>query len=207
MKNVTIRRPVQSAATFVATALIAASAAHGQAVRERESVQLRNDCRLASQTLENGHPAPKSDWALQVIRDCEESAGAALQRVWAAPPADSAALEPLVEASGAMRDQRIYEAVAAVARNAGAAQVVRLSALRVLAAYLDPRKVVDLDDLRPSRDSGAVAWADHAHQLTGSQPLDGAAPARIHALFADLAASDPDPVVRYAGRWLRARFP
>jgi hypothetical protein len=180
--------------------------AQGQSEREGNSNQLRNDCRLAAQTLEKGHPAPKTEWALEVIGLCEQSAGPALAARWAAPPTDSLALEQLILASRSVADGRIFSAVDAIARNAGSAQTARLSALRVLAGYIDPYEVVYLSHVRPSPDSGRTAHVDHAKQIAGSVPLPATATASIRALFSSLATTDADPVVRFAGRQLRKRF-
>lgn len=192
-----------------ATALTDSACAQGS--EESRSVHLRNECRLAAQTLHTGHPAPKTDWALSSISFCDESGGPTLQALWASPSTDSAALEQLVVASSRLLDQRVYEAVRAAARDAGLARAVRLAALRVLGAFIDNRTLIVPDHfLKPNPDtsllirfakvSGGIA------QTVGSHPLPTNASGEIRALFAELARIDTDPVIRRAGRSLQDWF-
>jgi len=118
-----------------------------QSSHESQDVHLRNDCRLAAQTLTKGHPAPKTDWALSIIYLCDASGGPALQALWAAPTVDSVALQQLVTASSKLLDQRVYDAVTATARNTGAPRSVRFAAMRVLAAFVSNTTSINPDDL------------------------------------------------------------
>ena len=43
-----------------------------------DSVQLRNECRLAHQILTKGQPANQRDWALEFIRRCGSLGGEAI---------------------------------------------------------------------------------------------------------------------------------
>jgi len=140
-------------------ACIAAFASCALAQRSSESTdaKLRANCRLAVQTLQQGHPAPKTDWALSVIRLCDESGGPALQALWASAPTDSVALEQLVDASACLLDQRVYSGVMTTARNAVAPRTVRLAALRVLAAVVSPSTVIYPDAIaKPKPDTAVV---------------------------------------------------
>lgn len=196
-----------------ATLLIFSSAwavnASAQVPRERENVHVRNDCRLAAKTLETGHPAPHSAWALRVIGRCDESAGSALQRLWASPPSDSAALEELYHPSATVRDRRIFEATTAAARALNTSALARITALRVLKAYTDPTVVTTLDYLRP-RPTGRgqiMAITDHVVQLEGAEPLPADLKAAVLALLREIAKTDPDSDVRYAAWYLGGRPP
>lgn len=100
--------PCIMVAWVFATALPSGATAQGW--REDADATLRARCRLAVQTLDKGHPAPKSDWALSVIYRCNESGGAALAGLWSAAPSDSVPLEQLVKASSLLLDQRVYAA-------------------------------------------------------------------------------------------------
>lgn len=187
------------------------SSTFAQGAEESADAQLRANCRLAVQTLQPGHPAPKSDWALSVIRRCTESGGSALQALWTSAPTDSAALEQLVAASSRLIDQRIYDGVKATARNQGAPRIVRLAALRVLAAYVDPTKVIRPDDLaRPHPDTAVIMlFASTSHgptQFAGSVSLAPGSREETRDLFTTLWRADADPVVRRAGKSLRLVF-
>ena len=181
-----------------------------QGSRERQNVHLRNECRLAAQTLQKGHPAPKTDWALQMIGRCDESGGPALQALWAAPTTDTVALEKLVRGSERLLDQRVYVAVMAKARDASAPRAVRIGALRVLSAFISNTTEIPQDKLMQMPDSSvtrvfAVASGGLA-QTVGSQPLTLSARDDFLALLSALSRTDPDPVIRRAGRDLRRWF-
>lgn len=193
------------------SASVLPSSTFAQNAEESAEAQLRADCRLAVQTLQKGHPAPKSDWALSVIRRCTESGGSALQALWTSAPSDSAALEQLVAASSRLIDRRIYDGVRATARNQAAPRVVRLAALRVLAAYVDPTKVIRPDDLAmPNPDTAVIMlFASTSHgptQFAGSVPLAPSSRDETRDLFTTLWRADADPVVRRAGKSLRLVF-
>lgn len=194
--------------TLAAGLLCLSSLATAQLPKESEEVHARNDCRLAVQTLTKGHPAPKSDWALGIIFTCDETGGAALQSLWATPPTDSVALDALMWASARLVDQRVYLGARAVATSAGAPRAVRIAALRVLAALIEPAKIhFPPKLLLPSSDPNIAVASDHVPlQMVGSQPLEAAAKADIASVFATLMQGDPDDYVRFAARRLRPRM-
>ncbi len=182
-----------------------------QEQREASDARLRADCQLAAQTLNKGHPGPKSDWALSVIYWCDESGGPVLGELWGAAPTDSVALEHLVNASTALLDQRVFVGLLSAARNTAAPRAVRLAALRVLCAYVSPSTVISPDDLaKPRADTAVIplfGTVDHApYQRIGAIPLSLSARNDIRDLLATLWRSDPDPVLRSAGRSLSKRF-
>lgn len=204
-----VRYATEALATFLVAGL--SSGASGQTARENTNATLRADCRLAAQTLEKGHPAPRSGWALSIIYRCSESGGSALGMLWAAAPADSVTLEQLVRASSKLLDERVYTGVLTTARNRGAPRAVRLAALRVLCAYIRPTTMIDADMLsRPNPDTAVFPtfWTvSHGlQQTTGAQPLPPGVRSETKDLFATLSRSEPDPVVRSAGRVLSRRF-
>ena len=208
MRRMTANFLVRAGLLGVALVALASRAAHAQqaAVTERTSPHLRNDCRLAAQTLETGHPAPHSAWALETIARCEESAGAALAALWSAPPSDSAALEQLFAASAQVRDARLLDAVARVAESGGQATLVRVTALRALAAYVDPGVVAPVELLvEPDPREYRVASRDHAVQIDGSVPLGADTTASVRALLQRLT-TDGDASVRAAATYLLRRL-
>jgi hypothetical protein len=195
----------QHCASLTAGLLFLSTAAGAQFPKESEDVHARNDCRLAVQTLTKGHPAPKSDWALGIIFTCDQTGGAAVQLLWATPPTDSVALDELMWASASLVDQRVYLGARSAATNVGAPRAVRIAALRVLAALIEPAKIhFPPKLLLPSSDPNiAVSSAHEPVQMAGSQPLDAEAKADISSVFATLIQSEPDVYVRFAARRLR----
>lgn len=195
-------------AALAAGLLCLSSIASAQFPKESEDVHARNDCRLAVQALTKGHPAPKSDWALGIIFTCDETGGAALQALWVTPPTDSVALDALMWASARLVDQRVYLGTKAAATNAGAPRAVRIAALRVLAALIEPAKIhFPPKLLLPSSDPNIAVASDHVPlQMIGAQPLEAADKADIASIFATLMQGDPDDYVRFAARRLRPQM-
>jgi hypothetical protein len=198
----------QRCATLAAGMLCLSAVAAAQFPKESEDVHARNDCRLAVQTLAKGHPAPRSDWALGIIFTCDQSGGAAVQLLWSTPPTDSVALDELLWASVRLVDQRVYLGARSAATNVGAPRAVRIAALRVLAAFIEPAKIhFPLRLLLPSSDPNVAVSSDHEPlQFVGSQPLDAPAKADIASVFANLIQRDPDEYVRFAARRLQPRM-
>ncbi|MGH9782815.1 MAG: hypothetical protein ACRD88_01410, partial [Terriglobia bacterium] len=127
--------------------LLLAQSLAAQQSRERDDLQLRNSCRLASQALATGHPHPH-DWARDLIGACDESGGAALALLWrSGVPQDRQELGRLVYVTSRLRDQRILDALLRVAADPARPAVVRLSAIRVLISYFSPGTVAELRDL------------------------------------------------------------
>ena len=167
--------------------------------QEAQNVQRRNDCRLAGQALETGHPHPHYEWALGVIGACDESGGPALAGLWQAATSELSALNRLVTASRRLRDLRVLEATLQVASDGARETVVRLSALLVLATHSSPFAVPTLEDLdvRPGG-RRLLRIRDHAGGVEGSEPLPPDTADRVMTFLQQLAVGDPDERVRYA---------
>ncbi len=203
MRSLSFDRSRRIAISLTTLLALLPALAVGQGSRENFDAKLRADCRLAAQTLETGHPSPLWGRAVETIRRCDQTAGAALAVVWRQPPADSASLEDLFFSSARVRDQRIFLATMAMARDVTASWWPRATALRVLAAYVDPLTLVKPDYLRPAPDSVSLfSVVSHFYQINGSKPLPGDALLQIKGLVEALALSDPDPGIRFAGRYL-----
>ena len=177
--------------------------AQGRRLPEREDSVLRADCRLAAQAIETGRPSPHFDWAMESISRCDETAGEALALAWRHAPTDSVTLMILGRSSREMKDQRIYEAAVAVARDVSRSWWPRQAALRLLASYVEPRVTFNEDGLRSE---GRGHSSSHTAVREGSQPLVPGAIPQILVLLADLAANDPDPLLRNAARLIHDRI-
>lgn len=196
-------------AGFTLAALVGPAAAHAQ-VDERSSTDLRNDCRLAAQILTTGEPHPHREWALERIRACNESGGAALASVWSTPPTDRDELDRLYWTTAGFLDSRILEAVRIVVIDPSNRTDVRLTGLRILAAYVNPHLDPRLSDLVPPDDPGesrrTIGSVDHRPQTEGAEPLPAGYTESITELLSRLAGADPDPVVRFAAARLHERL-
>lgn len=106
-----------------------------QAQVNADSVKHRNDCRLARQVLESGHPAPHTDWALRQIGGCgaEEygaSIAAAVRRRRTA--SDTAVLGRLWNPMHFLQDGSLFGAAVEIAGDRAASVPSRVFALLAL---------------------------------------------------------------------------
>lgn len=174
---------------------------------EASDEKLRADCRLAAQSIVTGRPEPLFDRAMQFITRCEVSAGDALGAAWRHPSADSTALEELYFASARVRDQRILNAIMAVAADPTRPWLPRATAIRVMAAYVQPAMALIPDEIRPRADSIVrYGMADHWVQREGSDLLLPGSHARIQQLLLRLASEDPDPALRHTAGFVERRL-
>lgn len=172
--------------------LVASAPAAGQASDEHHEVRRRNNCRLAGQVLETGHPHPRYEWARRVIVNCEDEGPAYFSTRWAAAPDDTTELRQMIAGSTRIRDARVYGRLREVAVDRSRPGAVRVAAMIALANYVDPAISIDLSELRPPdgeiarvRSRGGVSL--HAVQVPGAQPLGLVTP-EVLALLNGIAA-------------------
>lgn len=188
-------------------AAVAATSVGAQGSTPADGATLRERCHLASRTLQSGHRGPHTRWALGFITLCPGEAAPALGAQWAGKSVPSAAeLNELVLSSQHIRDQRLFDAVAATARSVTHPFALRVAALEVLASYVDKRVVVSAHDLEHPDTAAHLPLGTDAFPVDGAVPLDADARAGALALFAALAAEDPDARVRAAAQYLTRGF-
>ena len=197
-------RCVAALLALILGALVPATVAaqQGRRATERDDVHLRNNCRLAAQVLETGHPHPRYAWAIDLILPCEQSGGAALASVWRTAREDRAELERLTYVSSAMRDQRVFTATVGVLQDETRPRLVRLAAMSVLTALADSVVQPFLDVLENPPPHHVLGTVLDFPITLGAEPLAADTPDRVLALFAGVATADPDPVVQAAARYL-----
>jgi hypothetical protein len=105
-----------------------------QATSQPDTVQHRNNCRLAVQVLTTGQPANKRYWALAYASTCGPVGGPALahaleQNRRSATPE---ALEEVVMVTSEFHDATIFRTALDIARDASSTKAARIQALRVL---------------------------------------------------------------------------
>lgn len=182
---------------------VAAAAGDPVSLRAQGDVHLRNDCRLASQVLRTGHPAPRRQWAWSVIPSCSNSAGAVLAVVWRAPAERE--LAQLWGASYRVRDARLTRAVLTAFRDPSRSRAERLVAARVLASHAAPNLVVlqsDLARLRADSVHPPYISIDHSDMRKGSVPVTSALVSEIREAFVAVGESDADGEVSSTSRAL-----
>jgi hypothetical protein len=206
----TISEHLFALAVLALAGCAAPTSALAQRTPEGRSARLQRDCPVAAQSLAGGS-ATIADSTFCTISECDGTGPAVLANLWAAPPSDPHQLEMLVQASSALLDQRLYDAVIARAQSVASTRSARVAALRVLALYLDPSVVTSQRSLETlASDTASVSlFGGSSHgvgQRVGTHPLSGTYAGEIRALLRSLV-NDPDPVIRQDGRnfvfWLR----
>jgi hypothetical protein len=167
--------------------------------RESQDPHLRNDCRLAGQTLQTGQPAPHYEWAIGTISRCVETGGEVLASVWSRPPTDSSSLNSLFLASHRLRDARVTDAAIVAASNGSLPQLVRLNAIRVLVGHAVPSFLMSLTQLPPEARPGGyetIASVSHVAAYEGARPIG---PETMDNILETLSRLRSDPDTRIAG--------
>lgn len=118
--------------------LLFAQIASAQA--DPDAVKRRNNCRLATQVLETGNPAPRLEWAWQYIGICEPEQRAASYLSAMQKARVSTDLDVIHRAllSGVhFRDGRLFEELLDIAESRSASVPARVVALVALASISD----------------------------------------------------------------------
>lgn len=195
----------------VMACLLVASTAHAQA--NPDSVKLRNDCRLASQVLRTGHPAPHLDWARGMIPYCgynqwADAVAGAISRTRRSTNERELASE--WRHLWMIKDAVLLDSVRSIASDHSASVGSRLWALRTLANLIDPEGVYGaLTEVDPGRPDGRpVCIVNRAAGITMSytgRPLPPDYVERARATAASIISDDSDvPTLRTAARCVRA---
>lgn len=172
----------------------------------------RNECRLAAQVLDTGHPRPHREWALRYISRCENEGPAVLAAQWRNAPVAGAELEAIVWSSLRLRDARLYDQLRATAADHSRPSSMRVAAMLVLARYTDPRNAIWLSDLVPPdsirRIPLVLSSSTGFYPITGEVPLSGSIAPQVLALLDEVAAarSKEEAPVWYAAAVLAKRL-
>jgi hypothetical protein len=120
----------------------------GQA--EPDTVKLRNDCRLATQVLTTGRPAPHLEWASWFIRRCPDAGSVIARSVRLHRDThDTVFLKAVTGRGTEIRDRAIYEAGLEVFSADAAAPEARVFAARLLAWLFLPGADLRYRDMVP----------------------------------------------------------
>ena len=185
---------------FVAAGACACAPATVTAQADPDSVQHRNNCRLAEQVLSTGHPAPREQWALEVIWNCPEVAGTLAHSLSAARAStDTAYLNALTAPFIRIRDGEVFSAAAALAQDRSASVPARVAAIRTLMFAVRPGGVVDFAWLmNPNTVQCFLPRGLHAEILNGA-PLPNDYLAQVRSLASRIQSDATEPqIVRSA---------
>ncbi|MBA3338556.1 MAG: hypothetical protein H0T54_02185 [Geodermatophilaceae bacterium] len=175
--------------------LILASPSKGQGIFVADSVQRRNDCRLAEQVVATGAPSTKAVWARSFISECL-SAVPTLVNALRQAPAGSAEEEAFITSAAIIHDDRILEAAAAMLEDRGLAPQKRLAAIRVLGPLLEEATFVDPTTFADPSGTGVLRTSFDRPMHVGEVPIRGTTRTRALAAIARAGTDDPDPTVR-----------
>lgn len=176
---------------------------HAQA--NPDSVKHRNDCRLAQQVIETGHPAPHTSWALGYIGYCDfdtwgRTMAAGVRRLRTS--SDTAELVAVWAPTQWLRDRALYEAALEIAGDRAASVPARVFAFRALLLLNEPRLSIRYEDMVSTAGSrtGARGGCSFSWRRGGMPYTGTALPAdfkdRITAVAKRVRgdSSEPEPV-------------
>lgn len=147
---------------------------------------------------------------LSNVVECPEEGPAALARVWQNPPADTATLSILSNATLSVRDARVIPPIVEAVENLGLSRRVRLVALRTLVRLYAPTYDVIFKQ-RPGEEESGPIYA-LVGEWTGPVGREGASPVtpadrdRLLAVLSRVSQSDTDPGLRRAASQVSARL-
>lgn len=162
---------VSVAASFPCTNLAA------QATSRPDSVQHRNDCRLAGQVLTQGQPANKRPWALAYIELCGVQGGQVLATVLDQNRHTNSLPsypEDVVMVTSAFHDAAVFRAALDIASDRTAGKVARIQALRVLFYQFSKGQVDPYESFLASDESTYVPLTDWGCSVGDPLPPDAA---------------------------------
>lgn len=169
-------------------------------------VKHRNDCRLAKQVLETGHPAPHRDWALQRIDGCDpnlagEALASAMRRLRTS--SDHVVLAQLARRARPIHDASFFAAALEIAGDRGASIPARVAAFRALMWFQEPNRVLtdsefyvsfDVDDLQVAINRCQFNRVLHSEPREGS-PLPADFREQINTLASRVFNDRSEPVL------------
>lgn len=153
----------------------------------------RNDCRLAEQVVQTGHPHTKKEWAATLIEVCPDEGPHIFASKWLTVADDSGAVATLLHQSARLRDARIYAQLRSTVQDRSRPSVVRVGAMLVLARYVDRYNAVWFNEVAPPegpirRVRMPFGSALHPQVVTGSAPLPKTIRAEVLELLDRIAA-------------------
>lgn len=146
--------------------------------------------------------------AMEEASRCPESGPTTLGEAWERSSANSAAERAaLVEATGYLRDRRLFDAVVNVATDGSRPAPDRVAALQALMRYYDPSYAPSFEALTSRSAERSVATrVGGPGPVRGTVPLPASTRKQIGDVLAQLTNSEQSPTVRTAARVLRQRL-
>ena len=188
--------------SLLLTILFAAASSVAGAQTESVLVEHRNNCRLEVQTLESGHPGPKTTWAIGIIPTCVEEGGAAalasaVRGLRAST--DTATLHLLRRQAGRFRDADVFAALTEVVGDPAASAPARVYALLAIGSIIYPNErttfadaTTDLDAEGRPRCNRQTTYITDYHQVQGP-PLPADFQMRVDELLRRIRADSSTP--------------
>ena len=189
---------------LVGFTLLAAAPVDGQSASPHDDNRLREECHLAAQVVQTGHPARKMEWAYDIIHVCSE-AGAALASSWL-QPLTGEVLANRGHRSAETSDGRVILAALAVATSDARSSEERRSALDVLTMIYKPGSTIsNLWNTPAANRVGLSTYFDFS-QVQGSQPVTAADRASVLGALDVLGARTPATDISTMAKWLAAEL-
>lgn len=193
--------------SVVALSFTAACAAGAQTAEPVGSpAEMQATCKNAAANVSRPQADTSYEMALRVLPSCGDAGAAELARAWRSAPDKRSSLRVLSATSAQTRDQRIFEAVRATAKDQSKPLDQRLAAMEVLVNYFDPLLYADFFEPigRGPHPGQYVSFGSSSHDVSrpGAKPLSTSAKQEIVRVFRDLAATDPNERIKNASAYV-----
>lgn len=190
-------------ATAVLLAVVSPKMLPAQHSTHPDSVQARNDCRLAHQVLVHGQPANKYNWALTIIGDCGPEGADAIAhalRAQRSAQARSAELDDLASVASMIVDAEVFRAALQVASDETAGEAARVHAMSIIHAQITGADLPYEALVTDPRTGPLIVGEVSTFEPLVVRELPADARATALATLSRLRAEAGNPVVRLAAR-------
>jgi hypothetical protein len=180
-------------------------AAVALAVCGAQSAQAQSEPASCANTRTGALSTPPRAGALESLMRCPSTGPSTLVQLWAREgPRDKMLRSALVEASGALRDARVFEELLRVTRRSQSPLQDRLASLRALLRLYDPSYSLSEDYLLSDAPRSTLPRStEAAEQTEGSSQLPSDYRLQVGRELARLAGADGDPSMRRAALHIR----
>jgi hypothetical protein len=187
--SITMSKSTLQKFTIAAIALASVACARNSQTREARIPGERDDCQAAAALLAKNAAKPET---FTTLGWCDETGPAALASAWRSLPQDTLRMHKFLLASSNLRDERVFTAAYATARDKSRRGRDRGAALLVLIAQVDATYRVDLiPSSRTEVWRAQLTRESHPQQIAGTSPLPNDARARVAALTDALTGQVP----------------
>lgn len=167
---------------------------------------VRLSCAEAVRSARGEASVAPRERGIDVLGNCPREFAQVVPALWRGEALPTGVMNALVRQSRGVRDSRVFNALIATVQDGSAPVNTRLTALTVLAAYLEPFNGVRVRDLLNGSIGEPMPIVNHTSSRDGEMPVGADELQKAVVLFSELAANGSPVEIKRAGRYLRRGF-